>query len=48
MTIGRIRRRRFIRAIHLAVAGLETSMRTLLPERGIVGRSGSALQPALR
>ena len=48
MTIGRIRRRRFIRAIQLAAAGLETSMRALLPERSLGGRSGSALQPALR
>lgn len=46
MTIARIRRRRFIRAIEVAVAGFAVSLRTL--ERNLVGRSANALEPSLR
>ena len=47
-TITRIRRRRFVRAIELAVLGLVMSLLALSLERSLLGRSGSALQPALR
>jgi hypothetical protein len=47
-TITRIRRRRFVRAIELAVLGLVMSLIALALERSLVGRGGNPLQPALR
>jgi hypothetical protein len=47
-TITRIRRRRFVRAIELAVLGLVMSLLALSLERSLAGRGGSAIAPALR
>jgi hypothetical protein len=48
-TITRLRRRRrFARALELAVLGFVMSLLALSLERSLVGRSGNALQPALR
>ena len=47
-TLTRIRRRRFVRAIEVAVLGFVMSLLALSLERSIVGRGGSALTPALR
>ena len=48
MTIARMRRRRFVRAIERAVVGFAMSLLALSPERSLAGRGGGALQPALR
>ena len=47
-TINRIRRRRLVRAIELAVLGFVMSLLALSLERSLFGRSGNALQHALR
>jgi hypothetical protein len=47
-TLTRIRRRRFVRGIELAVLGFVMSLLALSLERSLVGRSRNALQPALR
>lgn len=47
-TITRIRRRRYVRAIELAVLGFVMSLLALSLERSLVGRSGNPLQHALR
>jgi hypothetical protein len=47
-TITRIRRRRFVRAIELAVLGFVMSLLALSLERSLAGRGGSPFQPALR
>jgi hypothetical protein len=47
-TLTRIRRRRFIRALELAVVGFVMSLLALSLERRLAGRGGNALQPALR
>jgi hypothetical protein len=47
-TINRIRRRRLVRAIELAVLGFVMSLLALTLERSLAGRSGNALQHALR
>jgi hypothetical protein len=47
-TLTRIRRRRVVRAIEVAVLGLVMSLLALSLERSLVGRSGNALRPALR
>jgi hypothetical protein len=47
-TITRIRRRRFVRAIELAVLGFVMSLLALSLERSLFRRGGDALQPALR
>jgi hypothetical protein len=47
-TINRIRRRRLVRAIELAVLGFVMSLLALSLERSLSGRSGSPLQHALR
>ena len=47
-TLSRIRRRRVVRAIELAVLGFVMSLLALSLERTLAGRGGSALQPALR
>jgi hypothetical protein len=48
-TITRLgRRRRFARALELAVLGVVMSLLALSLERRLVGRSGNALQPAPR
>ena len=48
MTLTRIRRRRFIRAIEVAVLGFAMSLLALVLERSLFGRGGNALQPSLR
>jgi hypothetical protein len=47
-TITRLRRRRYVRAIELAVLGFVMSLLALSLERTLSGRRGNALQPALR
>lgn len=47
-TLTRIRRRRFIRAIEVAVLGFVMSLLAVSLERGLVGRSSTALRPSLR
>ena len=47
-TLRRIRRRRLIRAIELAVVGVVMSILALFLERSLAGRNGHALEPALR
>jgi hypothetical protein len=47
-TINRIRRRRLVRAIELAVLGLVMSLLALSLERSLFGRGGTQLQHALR
>ena len=47
-TITRIRRRRYVRAIELAVLGFVMSLLALSLERSLTGRSGNRLQHALR
>jgi hypothetical protein len=47
-TLTRIRRRRFVRSIELAMLGFVMSLLALSLERSLVGRSRIALQPALR
>ena len=47
-TINRIRRRRLVRAIELAVLGFVMSLLALSLERSLAARSGSSLQHALR
>ena len=47
-TINRIRRRRFVRAIELAVLGFVMSLLALSLERSLAARSRSPLQHALR
>jgi hypothetical protein len=47
-TINRIRRRRYVRAIELALLGFVMSLLALSLERSLFGRGGDALQPALR
>ena len=45
-TITRIRRRRFVRAIEVAVLGFVVVLALSL-ERSLAGRGGSSLRPAL-
>jgi hypothetical protein len=47
-TLTRIRRRRVVRAIEVAVLGLVMSLLALSLERSLVGRGKGALRPALR
>ena len=47
-TISRIRRRRLVRAIELAVLGVVMSLLALSLERSLAGRRRNALQHALR
>ena len=47
-TLTRIRRRRYVRAIELAVLGFVMSLLALSLERSLFGRGGDALRPALR
>jgi hypothetical protein len=47
-TINRIRRRRLVRAIELAVLGFVMSLLALSLERSLAARSRSPLQHALR
>jgi hypothetical protein len=47
-TVTRIRRRRFVRALELAVLGFVMSLIALSLERSIAGRGGSPIAPALR
>jgi len=47
-TLTRIRRRRVVRAIEVAVLGFVMSLLALSLERSLVGRGGNSLQPALR
>ena len=47
-TISRIRRRRFIRALELAVVGFVMSLLALALERSLTGRRGNPFEPALR
>jgi hypothetical protein len=47
-TLSRIRRRRVVHAIELAVLGFVMGLLALSLERTLAGRSGNALQPALR
>ena len=47
-TINRLRRRRLVRAIELAVLGFVMSLLALSLERSLAGRSGNPLQHALR
>jgi hypothetical protein len=47
-TLTRIRRRRLIHGIEVAVLGFVMSLLALSLERSLVGRGGSALTPALR
>ncbi len=47
-TLTRIRRRRVVRAIEVAVLGFVMSLLALRLERSLVGRGGNSLQPALR
>jgi hypothetical protein len=47
-TITRIRRRRFIRALELAVLGFVMSLLALSLERSFAGRGGGSPAPALR
>ena len=47
-TLTRIRRRRVVRAIEVAVLGMVMSLLALSLERSLVGRGGNSLQPALR
>jgi hypothetical protein len=47
-TLTRLRRRRFVRAIELAVLGFVMSLLALSLERSLAGRGGNALRPALR
>jgi hypothetical protein len=46
-TITRLRRRRFVRAIELAVLGFVMKLLALSLERSLARRTGNALQPAL-
>jgi hypothetical protein len=46
-TITRLRRRRFVRAIELAVAGFVMSLLALSLERSLVGRGGHPFEHAL-
>jgi hypothetical protein len=47
-TINRIRRRRLVRAIELAVLGFVMSLLALSLERSLAGRGRNPLQHALR
>lgn len=47
-TLTRIRRRRFMRALELAVAGFVMSLLALLLERSLAGRDGNRIEAALR
>jgi hypothetical protein len=47
-TLTRIRRRRFLRALELAVAGLVMSRLAHAIERSFAGRGGNPFAPALR
>jgi hypothetical protein len=47
-TLTRIRRRRVVRAIEVALLGAVMSLLALSLERSLFGRGGGALQPALR
>ena len=47
-TLTRIRRRRFIRALELAVVGFVMSLLAISLERRLAGRAGTAFEPALR
>ena len=47
-TLTRIRRRRVVRAIEVAVLGFVMSLLALSLERSLVGRGGNSLRPALR
>ena len=47
-TLTRIRRRRFVRAIEVAMVGFVMSLLALSLEKSLVGRSGNTLQPSLR
>jgi len=47
-TLKRIRRRRFIRAIELAVAGLVMRLLAVSLERSLAARGGAPFQAALR
>jgi hypothetical protein len=48
MTLTRIRRRRVIRALELALVGFVMSLLALSLEKSLVGRGGSPFAPALR
>ena len=47
-TLTRIRRRRFIRALELAIVGFVMSMLAVSLERRLAGRGGHSFEPALR
>jgi hypothetical protein len=47
-TLTRIRRRRFIRALELAVAGFVMSLLAVSLERSFAGRGGNTFEAALR
>lgn len=47
-TLTRIRRRRFLRALELAVAGFVMSLLAISLERRLAGRGGHAFEAALR
>lgn len=47
-TITRIRRRRYVRAIELAVLGFVMSLLAVSLERSLAGRGGASTAPALR
>ncbi|HET6171492.1 MAG TPA: hypothetical protein VFD90_02730 [Gaiellales bacterium] len=47
-TINRIRRRRFVRAIELAMLGFVMSLLALSLERSLAGRGGTPFSPVLR
>ena len=44
-TLTRIRRRRFLRALELAVAGFVMSLLAVSLERSLAGRGGNAFRP---
>ena len=46
-TLSRIRRRRFLRALELAVVGFVMSLLAHSIERSFAGRSGNPFEPAL-
>jgi hypothetical protein len=48
VTLTRIRRRRVIRAIEVALVGFVMSLLALSLERSLVARGGSPFAPALR
>ncbi len=47
-TLTRIRRRRFIRALELTLAGFVLSILAVWLERSLAGRGGNAFEAALR